>query len=164
VYRDIEARSRNDSCCGKTSTTYRETKNVCVCVCVCVTLVTQHATYMRHFMLLSVLCPALPNFSSLCNKYHNFRWWGTVAVHKTCVCFSLRLLCETFLILRRIRRNIIIMYTRLHVNYPLFLSYFNETLGRVSKNTQTSKFMKIRPLGAEFFYAHCETDRQTGPH
>ena len=31
----------------------------------------------------------------------------------------------------------------------------------VSKNTQTSNFMKIRPLRAEFFHADGRTDRQT---
>ena len=28
-----------------------------------------------------------------------------------------------------------------------------EFLGRLSKNTQISNFMKIRPVGAEFFHA-----------
>jgi hypothetical protein len=37
-----------------------------------------------------------------------------------------------------------------NVNCPLFLSSFNETwLDRLSKNTQISNFMKIRPVGAE---------------
>ena len=38
VNRDTEARSRNDSYCAKTSTTYCETERVseCVCLCVCV--------------------------------------------------------------------------------------------------------------------------------
>jgi hypothetical protein len=41
-----------------------------------------------------------------------------------------------------------------HVKYPLFLSYFKEVwifLDRLSKNTQLSTFMKIRPVEAEFF-------------
>ena len=41
--------------------------------------------------------------------------------------FSLQLLSETFLILRRIQRDTIKMYMGLHVKYPLFLSNFNET-------------------------------------
>jgi len=42
------------------------------------------------------------------------------------------------------------MYTRLHVNCPVFLSDFNEThfLDRFSKNIQFSNFMKICPVGS----------------
>jgi len=45
---------------------------------------------------------------------------------------------------------------------PLFLSYFNETLiffDRFSKNSQTSNFLKIRSLGAEFFHVDGQVDR-----
>jgi len=41
------------------------------------------------------------------------------------------------------------------------LSDFNETLNfiyRFFKNNQASNFMKIRPMGAEFFYADGRTD------
>jgi len=41
--------------------------------------------------------------------------------------FSVHLLSETFLILRRTERNMIINYIFLHVKYPLCLSHFNET-------------------------------------
>ena len=68
------------------------------------------------------------------------------------------------------------MYIGLHVKYPLFLSDFNDTcifsidfrkiiiyqisyfLNRFSKNNHISNFMKIRPLGAEFFHADRRTD------
>jgi hypothetical protein len=46
---------------------------------------------------------------------------------------------------------------------PLFLSDFNETLlfsAFFSENNQVSKFMKIRPVGAELFHAGGRTDRQ----
>jgi hypothetical protein len=42
------------------------------------------------------------------------------------------------------------MYVGPHVMYPLFLSDFNETLDRFSKNTKISIFMESRPLEAEF--------------
>jgi len=45
----------------------------------------------------------------------------------------------------------------------LFLSEFNETLifsTDFRKNSQISNFMKIRPVGAEVFYAEAETDGQ----
>jgi len=47
--------------------------------------------------------------------------------HKTCFIFS-TFLSETFLIPRRIQRDMITMHIGLHVKYPLFLSWFNETL------------------------------------
>jgi len=53
------------------------------------------------------------------------------------------------------------MYVGLLVKYPLFLSYFSETLifiDRSSKNTQILNIMKIRPVGAELFHARGLTD------
>jgi len=53
------------------------------------------------------------------------------------------------------------MYIGLSVKYPLYLSEFNETclLPRdFQKNTQTSNFMKIRPVGAGLFHADGQTD------
>jgi len=41
--------------------------------------------------------------------------------------FSLQLLYETFLIVRRSERNIIKKYVGLHVTYPLFLTHIDET-------------------------------------
>jgi hypothetical protein len=55
------------------------------------------------------------------------------------------------------------MSVDLHVNFPLFLSDFNKTLSfldRFSKSTETSNFMKIRPVGAELFRADRVTDRR----
>jgi hypothetical protein len=49
----------------------------------------------------------------------------------------------------------------LHVKYSLFLSDFTETWissTNVSKNTQISNFIKIRPVGAEMFHADGQTD------
>ena len=54
------------------------------------------------------------------------------------------------------------IYICLHVKYPLFLSDFNKTwifLVTLSKNTQISNFMKIRPVGAELIHADGLADR-----
>jgi hypothetical protein len=51
------------------------------------------------------------------------------------------------------------MYIGLRINYPLFLADFKET--SFSKVPQISNFMKIRPVGAEFFHADGQTDKQT---
>jgi hypothetical protein len=52
------------------------------------------------------------------------------------------------------------MYIGLHVQYWSFLSDFYETyfVDIFSKNVLTSNFMKIRPVGAEFFHADGQTD------
>ena len=53
------------------------------------------------------------------------------------------------------------MSKRLHVKFPLFLSYFNETcnfLDRVSKKAQLSSLIKICLVEAEFFHADRRTD------
>ena len=63
-------------------------------------------------------------FPTLSHNQHDFRkriW------QKNMFWFSLQILSETFLILRRIQRDTVITYTRLHVKYPLFSPHFNQT-------------------------------------
>jgi hypothetical protein len=85
---------------------------VCVCVflCVCffvsVTLFVRHAKLMCRIMLSSVACRALPDFYILSHKRNDFR--KTDIEHKMCVLiFSTAFFSEAFLIMRRIRRDIL---------------------------------------------------------
>jgi hypothetical protein len=78
---------------------------------------------------------------------------------KMCVSIFSKLLSENFFILRRPERDM-----AKNVKYPLFLSDFGEMniLGRFSKNTLISNFIKIRPVGTELFLAERgRTVRQT---
>jgi hypothetical protein len=76
--------------------------------------------------------------------------------------FSLQLLSEKFLILRKLSEIWSKMCSGLHVKYPLFVSDFHDTwiCGTVfSKKTQIPNFAKIRPVRAELFHADGRTDR-----
>ena len=84
-----------------------------------VALVTQHAKCMRRNILSSTACPALPYFSTLSHKRHDFRGKNSYWT-KTCVFwFSLQLLSETFLILRRTESDIIINVNRSSCKVPV---------------------------------------------
>jgi hypothetical protein len=55
------------------------------------------------------------------------------------------------------------IYIGFHLKYPLLLSGFNERSDfskDFRKNTQISNFMKIRPVGAEWFHADGQAHRQ----
>jgi hypothetical protein len=72
-----------------------------------VALIIQHATRMRHILLSSVACPAVPYFSTLSHKRHDFREGKKKLSNiKLCFDFSRQLLSEKFLILRRTKRDI----------------------------------------------------------
>jgi hypothetical protein len=79
VEHSTEARSHNHCCRGKAV-------SIACSGCVSVALVMQHAERMRHIIVSSVACLAVPYFSTLSHKRHDFR--EKVVEHKMCVLVS----------------------------------------------------------------------------
>jgi hypothetical protein len=77
-------------------------------------------------ILLSVACPALPNFFHI-NLINGTIFGKSYLDMKRVFRVSLQLLSEKIFILRRTERDVIKMHSDLYVNYPLFLPDFNET-------------------------------------
>jgi len=77
-----------------------------------------------------------------------------VIEHKSASRFSLQLLSETFLILRRVERDIKSVYWS-SCKVPISKNF----LDIFSKNSQIWKFLKIRSVGAELFHAVRQKDR-----
>ena len=121
-------------------------------VCVFVALVIQHAKLLHRITLSCVACLALPYFSTLPHKWQNFR--------KKRFWFSLLLLSQTFLIIRRILRDMIIAHRSSRVSVILVMFSLNlNFFWKISKNTQITDFIKILLVEAELFHADNETDR-----
>jgi hypothetical protein len=73
--------------------------------------------------------------------------------------FYLQILYKTFLILRRAEQDINVNMSSCKVPVTLVTFQWNlNFLDGFSKNTQIPNFMKIRPVGTEFFHADGQTD------
>jgi len=134
-------RSFNHCCCEKAmSITYYE--------CVLVALGIQHAMRIPNFYLCllrlyRIFPHYLINAMIFRKKFLNIKcvFW-----------FVLKLLAETFLLLKRVQLDVIIKLRRSSCKVPVILVRFQcnlDFLRRFWKNTQRSNFIKVLPLGTE---------------
>ena len=92
-----------------------------------VTLGMQHAKGMRRTILSSVVCPAAQYFPTFSHKRHDFRNKKIYRTQNVCFDFLHKFLYDTFLILRRTERDMIIRAPWSSCEVPLFMSDFNES-------------------------------------
>jgi hypothetical protein len=88
--------------------------------------------------------------------------FGKKLLNKNCLFWSyLQSLFETFLILRRIQRDIDINVRTSSCKVPIILTGFQLNLNflyRFSKKAQISNLNKIRPVAAEMFHEYRQMD------
>jgi hypothetical protein len=108
-----------------------------------------------------VAFPAPQYFSTLSHQCTIFGGGGEVIEYKMCVLSLSTIFSETFFILRRNERDVIIntWWSSCEVSFILVTFWWNSNfLDRFSKNTHIRNFMKILPVGAELFNADGQTD------
>jgi hypothetical protein len=101
--------------------------SITYCECVFVALGIQHAMRTSRLTASSVAFPPLQYFSTSPHKRHDLEKESRFLDIKRVFSFSIQVLPETSLILRRTVRHIIKNVCRSSCKYPLFLSDFNET-------------------------------------
>jgi len=100
------------------------------------------ALFNQHIISLSVVCVDLPYFFTFSHKLHRLR--TNVIKHKICILIFCTKLCETFLILRRNERDIIITVHRSSCKVPVISAVLHRHINFMnifSKTFQIS-FMK----------------------
>jgi hypothetical protein len=111
----------------------------------------------RRIVLSSVASLAVLHLSTLSHKRHDFqkKKWNLKCVFW----FYVQISSETFLILSRIRRDIVVNVRTSSRKSPLFLSVFNHTWIFSTDFRKILKFHENPSVGAELFHADGQTGR-----
>jgi len=91
----------------------------------------------------TIACPALPYFSTLSHKWQDFR--ENVTEHKMCVEIHSKRLAETFLILRRYRRDIINVHWYSCIRHSCKILTKLGFSRQIFQNSSTTKFHENPP-------------------
>ena len=117
-----------------------------------VALVIQHAKSLRHITFSSVAFPAVPYFSTLSHKRHDFRGVGGIIEREMFALTSSINLSDTFLIRRRIPWDTVISAYRYSCKVMLFLSDFNQIW------IFTTDFLKVLRYQISWIYVQWHPD------
>ena len=139
---------------------WKNNKNYTFRVCVCSLSCTAFKVNTPYY---TVIC-GLSGCAIFLHYLKNCTIFGRKLFNIKCVFwFSLQILYERFLILRRIQRDTIINIHRSSCKVPVILVRFRWNLNFLdtcSKNIHNANLIKIRSVGAEVFYADRQTDGQ----
>ena len=146
---NIEEHLHNHCCCGKAiSIMYFE--------CVPVALVAQQGKHMHHIVS-SVACPAIPHFSTLFHKQHDFQ--KNVTEHKICVLIFSSTFVWNISYSKKNSPRYYHKCTNVFMWSNLFLSNFNETwiFLTIFLKIRIWNFMKICAVTAKSFHVDGQT-------
>ena len=133
--------------------------NITYSECVPVVLIIQQAKHTECIILSSVVCLALPYFSTLSHKWHNF--WKNLLNKKWVLIFSVTSVWNISHSKKCVNEMLLKMYICKHVKYLLFFSDFNETwIFWEIFEKYLSNLMKIHAVRAELFNEAVRIDRQ----
>ena len=107
------------------------------------------------------LYPTFPRYHKNCKI---FCGGGGILNMNACFDFLYNFCTKQFLTLRTIQRDVIINVHRLSCDVSVMLATLRDNLifsTDFSKNSQTSNFVKIRPVGADLFQTEGRTNGRT---
>ena len=117
---------------------------------------------IRSFVI--IVLQSAPLYSMFHNVSQTARFTNYNLLNLKCVFWlSLHIWSDTFLILRRLDRDIIINLKCVHIKYKLFLSgcYESWILEKIARKFEIFNFIKIPPVGSYLLHGERRTEGET---